>query len=981
MSFELTKNEILKEILKSGKDPVYFINNYARIAHPLKGLIPFKLYDFQEDLLRSFNDHRFNVILKARQLGISTTTAAYIAWMMLFHRNKNILVVATKFQTAGNLVKKVKHIIKNLPPWMQIANIDIDNRASFVLSNGSEIKASSTSADAGRSEALSLLVVDEAGHVEGLDELWTGLYPTLSCVTGDTLVLTTNGMCRIEDFHIDKHIGDYFELNDLEVWGKKGIEKVSHGYVSPESDTLKITTAHGLQLEVTYKHPLYKLASSGGKMTQAHDLKIGDALRVDVGMEIFGNTRKIKEHELTPEFAYMLGGFIAEGWITGTNARGNGNVIWISNTDKEFRDIYLQHSPIKNFTPDLSGPHKIRCCSVELSDLFAAAGIFKEWKCDTKQTPSSILSAPKSLQVKYLSGLFDGDGSVTTGGIVLNSTSIRLLRETQQLLLNVGIISNIIKLNRENILERERKSGRLLPQGKRLQSLREAWNLIIPRSYYRKFANEVGLHITRKQEKLIKLSQQYLQDGGKCETIPVREIKETLEGILKTSGKSQYWFREQGIRFDKCLDKNWQKRTVNYEWIARLKSVVDASQIQLTDQQEHFFSEMLDIRCFWDEIVSIEKSTNKTYDFTVPETHSFLQNGILGSNTGGRCIALSTPNGVGNWFHQTYVDASASQNNFVSTVLLWDVHPERDLDWFEKETKNMSRRQIAQELECNFNMSGETVIHPDELDWIQTSIKEPQYRTGFDRNFWIWEKAQDGCNYLLTADVARGDGKDNSTLHIIKLETMEIVAEYQGKPTLDVYSNMLNSIGREFNNGMIVVENNSVGIAVLTKLQELQYPNLYFSIKSTHEYVEQLRGEHMSNAVPGFSTTSKTRPLIIAKLEEFIRNKLITIYSSRMYNELKTFIWNHGRPEAMRGYNDDLTLALAIGCWVRDTAFEIGKLEQQYRDVFVDSMFVASTKLNTQIKGQEGYRADMDLDSEHEISKKMLQQFGWLYKG
>ena len=180
MSFQLTKNEILKEILKSGKDPTYFITNYAKIAHPLEGLLPFKLYDFQEDLVKNFNDHRFNVILKARQLGISTTTAAYIAWMLLFHRNKNVLVVATKFQVASNLVKKVKHIMKNLPPWMQIASIDIDNRASFVLSNGSEIKASATSADAGRSEALSLLVVDEAAHVQEMGEIWTSLYSTLS---------------------------------------------------------------------------------------------------------------------------------------------------------------------------------------------------------------------------------------------------------------------------------------------------------------------------------------------------------------------------------------------------------------------------------------------------------------------------------------------------------------------------------------------------------------------------------------------------------------------------------------------------------------------------------------------------------------------------------------------------------------------------------------------------------------------------------
>ena len=73
-------------------------------------------------------------------------------------------------------------------------------------------------------------------------------------------------------------------------------------------------------------------------------------------------------------------------------------------------------------------------------------------------------------------------------------------------------------------------------------------------------------------------------------------------------------------------------------------------------------------------------------------------------STGGRCIALSTPNGVGNWFHKTYIESEADNNDFFPTILPWDVHPDRDQAWFENETKNMSRRQIAQELECNFNM-------------------------------------------------------------------------------------------------------------------------------------------------------------------------------------------------------------------------------------------------------------------------------------
>ena len=181
MSQYLSKKELVRELVKCGKDPVYFIDNYCKIAHPQRGQIPFKTWDFQKDLLQKFNDYRNNVILKSRQMGISTVTAAYVSWMMLFHRDKNILVIATKFSTAANLVKKVKAMIKLLPPWFdQIAKIAIDNRSSFVLSNGSEIKATSTSADAGRSEALSLLVIDEAAHIEGFSELWTALQPTMA---------------------------------------------------------------------------------------------------------------------------------------------------------------------------------------------------------------------------------------------------------------------------------------------------------------------------------------------------------------------------------------------------------------------------------------------------------------------------------------------------------------------------------------------------------------------------------------------------------------------------------------------------------------------------------------------------------------------------------------------------------------------------------------------------------------------------------
>lgn len=528
MAIKLTKQEIMKEIVRCGKKPEYFIHTYAKITHPMKGLIPFHLYPFQSQLLEDFEDHRFNVILKARQLGISTVTAAYVAWMMMFHREKNVLVIATKFSTAANLVKKVKAIIKALPAWLKISTVDIDNRTSFVLSNGSQIKASSTSGDAGRSEALSLLVIDEAAHVEGLEELWMGLYPTLS--------------------------------------------------------------------------------------------------------------------------------------------------------------------------------------------------------------------------------------------------------------------------------------------------------------------------------------------------------------------------------------------------------------------------------------------------------------------TGGRCIALSTPNGVGNWFHKTYTESESRLNDFYPTKLPWAKHPDRDQEWFEKETRNMSRREIAQELECNFNMSGETVFSSEDLERCINNTSEPKHRTGFDRNLWIWKERNQESTYFLAADVARGDGKDYSACHVFNLDTMEIVAEYQGKVTPDIFSRVLFDIGQEYGNGLLVVENNSVGFAVLDKLKEMRYPNLYHSVKSTHEFVEEYQADQMSNAVAGFSTTSKTRPLIVAKLEEFIRNNLIKINSARLLSEMKTFVWSNGRAEAMRSYNDDLIMACAMGCWVRDTALSANQKDREYAKAFIGSITKSSNELDTRINGMIGTK-DLKMKEDFNKQQQAYSEFPWLFKG
>jgi len=524
MSYKLSKEEIRQEILKCGKNPAYFLDNYAKITHQEKGVIPFRTFKFQKNLLNDFHDHRFNVILKARQLGISTIVSGYVAWMMLFHKEKNILCMATKQNTAIEIVDKVRDMIESVPDFLKLAAVVTNNRTKFELSNGSKIHGVPTSKDAGRGQALSLLIIDEAAFVDDMDDLWTGLLPTIS--------------------------------------------------------------------------------------------------------------------------------------------------------------------------------------------------------------------------------------------------------------------------------------------------------------------------------------------------------------------------------------------------------------------------------------------------------------------TGGRCIALSTPNGVGNWFHKTYVDSESGANNFKCTRLPWTVHPEYTQEWFDNMTKNMNKREIAQEYECNFNASGETVIHGDDILRLKSLISEPKYKTWVDRNYYVWKPYEAGGSYLLTADVARGDGKDFSVFHVIDVKNMEQVAEYQGKIDPDTFAKLIYDVGLEYGGCMAVVENNNIGYSVITKLVDMRYPNIYYSTKASHDFLDSSMAQYSSNSVPGFTTTMKTRPLIVAKLDEFIRNKVLKINSQRTINELDTFLWINGRPEAQKGYNDDLVMSLSIACWVRDTALIGNQKDVEYTKALLATMGKSNTQLNTSINGMNSFK-----QVQETTTKKMYQDYLWLIKG
>ena len=297
-------------------------------------------------------------------------------------------------------------------------------------------------------------------------------------------------------------------------------------------------------------------------------------------------------------------------------------------------------------------------------------------------------------------------------------------------------------------------------------------------------------------------------------------------------------------------------------------------------------------------------------------------------STGGKCIALSTPNGMGNWFHKTWSDAEAGTNNFNFIKLHWTVHPSRGKTWRTEQNKLLGPDMAAQECDCDFVSSGQTVIPGPILKEIQDSSVIDPIEKRYNDDMWIWSHPQVNKKYMLSADVARGDGSDYSAFHIIDLENLEQVGEFRGKVDTTRYASILIAVATEYNDALLVVENNNVGWAVLQAIIDRDYKNLFWMKKdlkyvdSTHQYTNKYRGENRA-MIPGFTTSMKSRPLMIETLSKFLRDGSIRLNSIRLVDELFVFIFNNGKAEALKGYNDDLVMSFAIGLWIRETALRL----------------------------------------------------------
>lgn len=355
--------------------------------------------------------------------------------------------------------------------------------------------------------------------------------------------------------------------------------------------------------------------------------------------------------------------------------------------------------------------------------------------------------------------------------------------------------------------------------------------------------------------------------------------------------------------------------------------------------------------------------------------------GMALSMTKGKCIMISTPNGTGNLYHQTWVGSVNGDNDFNHLEVHWTENPNsaegletrKDMrgndvpwsPWYEEQCQRLGHDsvKIAQELDLSFEGSKYLAIESELIEKYEKKVRKTkpylyikydflykgEARAGTyvidETNFHLWKKPEAGRSYIVGVDVARGDGKDYSTIQVFDVETLEQVAEYRDKIGVDLLPYLVDWVGKSYNNAFLVVECNNFGLGVAFDLRDkFQYKRLFFSKNIQDIHVRSSSDYKIPEGIeiPGFQTTRKSRPMLIKAIISHMREGNLILHSQRLLAEMKTFIMKGDRPEAEQGFNDDLIFALGLALYVRDTEYNNVAITNNMYKSMLDSIIVSN---------------------------------------
>jgi hypothetical protein len=402
-------------------------------------------------------------------------------------------------------------------------------------------------------------------------------------------------------------------------------------------------------------------------------------------------------------------------------------------------------------------------------------------------------------------------------------------------------------------------------------------------------------------------------------------------------------------------------------------------------------------------------------------------------STGGKVIVVSTPNGYDPIYYEIYNQANRGMNDFKISEMFWFRDPrytkdlylvktkdiihyllnkteyqkedivswenisfeDRNYDelklimnsgykpcssWFEGMVKKLKydKRKVSQELECNFLGSGDNVFDSLLMQRVKENmIKEPQNKM-MGNSLWIWKEPVMGHKYVMGVDVSRGDSEDFSSFQIIDFDTREQVAEYVGKLPPDTMAEICYKWGNMYNCFIVIDITGGMGVSTSRKLQELGYKNLYVDgvdLANKWKYDPKALDK-----IPGLNFNNK-RVQIIASFEEAMRHEF-KIYSSRLFDEMNTFVYVNGRPDHQKGQHDDLIMSIAMATYVAESSFSSLEKVTEQTKAMLESWSVSNNEnMGKQLEFNPviPFGHDRLQQRNQNVSKEDYMKYSWLF--
>jgi hypothetical protein len=352
----MNKEELIAEFKRCKDDPEHFISSYVKVTHPVRGLVPFKLYPFQEKILKNLHNprNRFNILRKFRQAGATTLGSAYCLWMAVFKPHQSIVILSKGDAESTEVLDRIKLMYDELPDFLKPGIVE-SNKHTLKLRTNSVIKSRPSGKQSGRSLAGSFLMIDEAAFIENIDTIWAAVYPIISTGGRAYVLSTVNG---VGNWYHNVYLGAVAGSNSFNAiditWQdhpeyhrqESGFEEL---YAEMEKRGLNVdiwekTTRSNMPLKQWLQEYECEFLGTGDTFIEGYLLKrILENVDEEYGIKFNNRMRVWKDPD--PSYDYVIGVDVSIG------REGDYSAFQIMNsyTGEQVAEFYSNKTPINEF--------------------------------------------------------------------------------------------------------------------------------------------------------------------------------------------------------------------------------------------------------------------------------------------------------------------------------------------------------------------------------------------------------------------------------------------------------------------------------------------------------------------------------------------------------------------------------------------------------------------------------------------------------